>query len=159
MGKKEAKTNAIRILETMKIPYEARTYECDDFVDAAQIADKLGLDHAGMYKTITTVGKSGGYYVFVVPIDDEIDFKKAAKAAGEKSIEMLHLKDLTKVTGYIRGGCTSIGMKKQYPTVIQECAAQFDKVYVSGGRIGTTLCMAPEDLKKVSRAEYADFIQ
>ena len=77
MGKKEAKTNAIRILETMKIPYEARTYECDDFVDAAQIADKLGLDHAGMYKTITTVGKSGGYYVFVVPIDDEIDFKKA----------------------------------------------------------------------------------
>ena len=110
MGKKEAKTNAIRILETMKIPYEARTYECDDFVDAAQIADKLGLDHAGMYKTITTVGKSGGYYVFVVPIDDEIDFKKAAKAAGEKSIEMLHLKDLTKVTGYIRGGCTSIGM-------------------------------------------------
>ena len=159
MGKKETKTNAIRILETMKIPYEARTYECDDFVDAAQIADKLGLDHAGMYKTITTVGKSGGYYVFVVPIDDEIDFKKAAKAAGEKSIEMLHLKDLTKVTGYIRGGCTSIGMKKQYPTVIQECAAQFDKVYVSGGRIGTTLCMAPEDLKKVSRAEYADFIQ
>ena len=159
MGKKEAKTNAIRILETMKIPYEARTYECDDFVDAAQIADKLGLDHAGMYKTITTVGKSGGYYVFVVPIDDEIDFKKAARAAGEKSIEMLHLKDLTKVTGYIRGGCTSIGMKKQYPTVIQECAAQFDKVYVSGGRIGTTLCMAPEDLKKVSRAEYADFIQ
>ena len=152
MGKKEAKTNAIRILETMKIPYEARTYECDDFVDAAQIADKLGLDHAGMYKTITTVGKSGGYYVFVVPIDDEIDFKKAAKAAGEKSIEMLHLKDLTKVTGYIRGGCTSIGMKKQYPTVIQECAANFDKVYVSGGRIGTTLCMAPEDLKKVSRA-------
>ena len=143
----------------MKIPYEARTYECDDFVDAAQIADKLGLDHAGMYKTITTVGKSGGYYVFVVPIDDEIDFKKAAKAAGEKFIEMLHLKDLTKVTGYIRGGCTSIGMKKQYPTVIQECAANFDKVYVSGGRIGTTLCMAPEDLKKGSRAEYADFIQ
>ena len=122
MGKKEAKTNAIRILETMKIPYEARTYECDDFVDAAQIADKLGLDHAGMYKTITTVGKSGGYYVFVVPIDDEIDFKKAAKAAGEKSIEMLHLKDLTKITGYIRGGCTSIGMKKQYPTFIHEAA-------------------------------------
>ena len=80
MGKKEAKTNAIRILETMKIPYEARTYECDDFVDAAQIADKLGLDHAGMYKTITTVGKSGGYYVFVVPIDDEIDFKNTAHA-------------------------------------------------------------------------------
>lgn len=81
MGKKEAKTNAIRILETMKIPYEARTYECDDFVDAAQIADKLGLDHAGMYKTITTVGKSGGYYVFVVPIDDEIEFQKSRKGS------------------------------------------------------------------------------
>ena len=81
MSKKEAKTNAVRILETMKIPYEARTYECDEFVDASQIADTLGLDHKGMYKTITTVGKSGGYYVFVVPIDDEIDFKKAAKAA------------------------------------------------------------------------------
>ena len=84
MSKKEAKTNAVRILETMKIPYEARTYECDEFVDASQIADTLGLDHKGMYKTITTVGKSGGYYVFVVPIDDDIDFKKAAKAAGEK---------------------------------------------------------------------------
>ena len=85
--------------------------------------------------------------------------KKAAKAGGEKSIEMIHVKDITAVSGYVRGGCSPIGMKKQYPTVIQECAANFDKVYVSGGRIGTTLCMAPEDLKKVSRAEYADFIQ
>jgi len=83
----------------------------------------------------------------------------AAKAAGEKNVELIHVKDITAVSGYVRGGCSPIGMKKQYPTVIQECAAQFDKVYVSGGRIGTTLCMAPEDLKKVSRAEYADFIQ
>ena len=159
MGKKEAKTNAIRILETMKIPYEARTYECDDFVDAAQIADKLGLDHAGMYKTITTVGKSGGYYVFVVPIDDEIDFKKAAKAAGEKSIEMLHLKDLTKVTGYIRGGCTSIGMKKQYPTFIHEAAKEQDKITVSGGRLGLQITLAPDDLCRAAKAEYADIIK
>ena len=155
---KEAKTNAIRILETMKIPYEARTYECDDFVDAAQIADKLGLDHAGMYKTITTVGKSGGYYVFVVPIDDEIDFKKAAKAAGEKSIEMLHLKDLTKITGYIRGGCTSIGMKKQYVTRIDESAQKLEKMIVSGGRLGVQIELKPEDLKKASRGEFADII-
>lgn len=159
MGKKEAKTNAIRILETMKIPYEARTYECDDFVDAAQIADKLGLDHAGMYKTITTVGKSGGYYVFVVPIDDEIDFKKAAKAAGEKSIEMLHLKDLTKVTGYIRGGCTSIGMKKQYLTFIHEAAKELDKITVSGGRLGLQITLAPDDLCRAAKAEYADIIK
>ena len=149
MGKKEAKTNAIRILETMKIPYEARTYECDDFVDAAQIADKLGLDHAGMYKTITTVGKSGGYYVFVVPIDDEIDFKKAAKAAGEKSIEMLHLKDLTKVTGYIRGGCTSI----------HEAAKEQDKITVSGGRLGLQITLSPDDLCRAAKAEYADIIK
>ena len=158
MGKKEAKTNAIRILETMKIPYEARTYECDDFVDAAKIADKLGLDHAGMYKTITTVGKSGGYYVFVVPIDDEIDFKKAAKAAGEKSIEMLHLKDLTKVTGYIRGGCTSIGMKKQFPTVIQEDAKELEHMHVSGGKLGMQLTLLPEDLAKAANAQFADVI-
>ena len=158
MGKKEAKTNAIRILETMKIPYEARTYECDDFVDAAQIADKLGLDHAGMYKTITTVGKSGGYYVFVVPIDDEIDFKKAAKAAGEKSIEMLHIKDLTKVTGYIRGGCTSIGMKKQFPTVIQEDAKELEHMHVSGGKLGMQLTLLPEDLAKAANAQFADVI-
>ena len=94
-----------------------------------------------------------------LPIAEEVDLKKAAKAVGEKSIEMIHVKDITAVSGYVRGGCSPIGMKKQYPTVIQECAANFDKVYVSGGRIGTTLCMAPEDLKKVSRAEYADFIQ
>ena len=132
MGKKEAKTNAIRILETMKIPYEARTYECDDFVDAA---------------------------VFVVPIDDEIDFKKAAKAAGEKSIEMLHLKDLTKVTGYIRGGCTSIGMKKQYPTFIHEAAKEQDKITVSGGRLGLQITLAPDDLCRAAKAEYADIIK
>ena len=158
MGKKKAKTNTIRILETMKIPYEARTYECDDFVDAAQIADKLGLDHAGMYKTITTVGKSGGYYVFVVPIDDEIDFKKAAKAAGEKSIEMLHLKDLTKVTGYIRGGCTSIGMKKQYKTVIDGSAQELSTMTVSGGRIGSQIELTPENLAKAANAVFAEII-
>lgn len=159
MGKKEAKTNAIRILETMKINYEASTYECDEFVDAAQIADKLGLEHTGMYKTITTVGRSGGYYVFVVPIDDEIDFKKAAKAAGEKSIEMLHLKDLTKVTGYIRGGCTAIGMKKQYPTFIHESAKAQEKITVSGGRLGLQITLEPDDLCKAAHATFADIVK
>ena len=152
MGKKEAKTNAIRILETMKIPYEAMTYEC------SHIADQLGLDHSRVYKTIITVGKSGGYYVFVLPIDEEIDFKKAAKAAGEKSLEMLPLKDLTKVTGYVRGGCTSIGMKKQYPTFIQATARDLDQITVSGGRIGLQITLAPEDLRRAAGAEFADVI-
>ena len=120
MSKKEVKTNAMRMLDRMKIPYEYEEYECDEFSDGIVTADKLGYDHKYVYKTLVTTGKSGGHYVFVIPIEEEIDFKKAAKVVGEKSLEMLHLKELTKVTGYVRGGCTSIGMKKQFPTVIQE---------------------------------------
>ena len=160
MGKsKEVKTNAMRILERNKIPYKEYTYECDEFVDALKVADTLGQPYELLYKTLVTIGNSRNYFVFVIPIAEELDMKKAARSVGEKSVSMIHVKDITAVSGYVRGGCSPIGMKKQYPTVIQECAAQFDKVYVSGGRIGTTLCMAPEDLKKVSRAEYADFIQ
>ena len=159
MSKKEVKTNAMRILERNKIPYKEYTYECDEFVDALKVADTLGQPYELLYKTLVTIGNSRNYFVFVIPIAEELDMKKAAKSVGEKSVSMIHVKDITAVSGYVRGGCSPIGMKKQYPTVIQECAANFDKVYVSGGRIGTTLCMAPEDLKKVSRAEYADFIQ
>ena len=156
---KEAKTNAMRMLDRQKVKYEAFSYECDEFIDGLHSADKIGAPYDQSFKTLVMEGKSGGYFVFVVPIEKEVDRKAAAKAVGEKTVDMIHVKDITKITGYVRGGCSPIGMKKQYPTVIQECAAQFDKVYVSGGRIGTTLCMAPEDLKKVSRAEYADFIQ
>ena len=124
MSKKELKTNAMRMLDRMKIPYEYETYECEDFTDGIETADKLGYDHALVYKTLVTTGKSGEHYVFVIPIEAEIDFKKAAKAVGEKSLEMLHLKNLTKVTGYVRGGCTAIGMKKQFPTVIQKDAEE-----------------------------------
>ena len=158
MGKKEAKTNAVRILETMNIPYEARTYECKEFIDGSHIADQLGLEHKTMYKTITTVGKSGGYYVFVLPIDGEIDFKKAAKAAGEKSLAMLPLKDLTKVTGYVRGGCTSVGMKKQYPTFIDRSAETLSQITVSGGRLGLQITLKPQDLAKAAAARFADII-
>lgn len=158
MSKKETKTNAVRILETLGISYEVRTYECKEFIDGAHIADQLGLDHKTMYKTITTVGKSGGYYVFVLPIDGEIDFKKAAKAAGEKSLSMLHLKDLTKVTGYVRGGCTSIGMKKQYPTFIDESARGLSRITVSGGRIGLQITLRPEDLARAAGAQFADVL-
>ncbi|MGN1166773.1 MAG: Cys-tRNA(Pro) deacylase [Lachnospiraceae bacterium] len=158
MGKKEVKTNAMRILDSQKIPYEYETYECDEFTDGIQIADKLGYDHRLVYKTLVTTGKSGNHYVFVIPIEEEIDFKKAAKVVGEKSLEMLHLKDLTKVTGYVRGGCTSIGMKKQYPTVIQKSAESLEYMYVSGGKLGMQIKLAPQDLKKAAKAEFADVV-
>ena len=110
------------------------------------------------FKTLVAQGKSRAYYVFVLPIAEEVDLKKAAKAAGEKSMEMIHVKDITPITGYVRGGCTAIGMKKQFPVFLQECAQNFDQIYVSGGKIGATIKLAPQDFVKVTRAEYADFI-
>ena len=142
----------------MKIPYEYEEYECDEFSDGIETADKLGYDHKYVYKTLVTTGKSGGHYVFVIPIEEEIDFKKAAKAVGEKSIEMLHLKELTPLTGYVRGGCTSIGMKKHFPTVIDASAQQFEKNYESVGGGGAQLTLAPEDLRKAADATFADVI-
>ena len=159
MSKKEVKTNAMRMLDRMKIPYEYEEYECDEFSDGIETADKLGYDHKYVYKTLVTTGKSGGHYVFVIPIEKEIDFKKAAKAVGEKSIEMLHLRELTPLTGYVRGGCSPLGMKKQFPTVVHESAASFDKIYISGGRIGTSITVNPDALLKVTRGQYADIIQ
>lgn len=159
MSKKELKTNAMRILDRQKISYEYETYECDEFTDGIEVADKLGYDHTLVYKTLVTTGKSGEHYVFVIPIEEEIDFKKAAKVVGEKSLEMLHLKDLTKVTGYVRGGCTAVGMKKQYPTVIQESAKALKYMYVSGGKLGMQIKLKPEDLKKASGAEFADVVR
>lgn len=158
MGKKEVKTNAMRILERMHIPYEYSTYECEEFTDGIHVADLLGLPHERVYKTLVTVGESNNHYVFVIPIETEIDFKKAAKAAGEKSVEMLHLKDLTKVTGYVRGGCTSIGMKKQFPTFIQCQAEMLDYLYVSAGKPGMQLKLSPLDLKAAANATFADVI-
>ena len=119
---KELKTNAMRMLERLKIPYEYRTYECDEFVDGLHIADQLGLSYETVYKTLVTIGKSKSYYVFVIPIAKELDLKKAAKSVGEKSVEMIPVKDINAVTGYIRGGGTAIGMKKQFETVMDESA-------------------------------------
>ena len=156
---KEIKTNAMRILDRMKIPYTHYTYECDEFIDGMQIVEKLNLKPEQVYKTLVTTGKTGNHYVFVIPIEAEIDFKKAAKVVGEKSLEMLHLKDLTKVTGYVRGGCTAIGMKKQFPTVIQEDAKELEYMHVSGGKLGMQIRLAPQDLQKVAKAEFADVIR
>ena len=155
---KEVKTNAMRILEKNKIPYEHISYECDEFIDGLHTAAKTGAPVEQSFKTLVAQGKSKGYYVFVVPIAEEVDLKQAAKVVGEKSIEMIHVKDINTVTGYIRGGCTPIGMKKQYPTFIQESALEYDQIYVSGGRIGSTLKLNPKDLAKVSRGQFADFI-
>ena len=156
---KEVKTNAMRMLDRAKVSYTYEEYECDDFTDGIQTADKLGYDHKLVYKTLVTTGKTGNHYVFVIPIEAEIDFKKAAKVVGEKSLEMLHLKDLTKVTGYVRGGCTAIGMKKQFPTVIQEDAKELEYMHVSGGKLGMQIRLAPLDLQKVAKAEFADVIR
>lgn len=155
---KEIKTNAMRILDKNKIEYELNTYECDEFVDGVSIADMLGQDYAITFKTLVTVGRSRQYYVFAIPIDEELDMKQAAKAVGEKSIEMLHVKDINKVTGYIRGGCTPIGMKKQYPTVLHESAGDYDKIIISGGRLGSQIFLNPADLLKVTGGKYADVI-
>lgn len=155
---KEVKTNAMRILDKNKVAYTPHTYECTEFTDGAQIADTLGQDHAKVYKTLVTVGKSKEHYVFVLAIDDEIDFKKAAKAVGEKSLEMLPLKELTPLTGYVRGGCTSIGMKKQFPTVFSDTIEALPTVLVSGGKLGLQLELAPQDLIKAARGTVADII-
>lgn len=159
MSKKELKTNAMRILDRLKIKYEFQTYDCDHFTDGINAADHLGLPHELVYKTLVTQGKSGRYYVFVIPIEEEIDFKKAAKVAKEKSLEMIPLKILTEITGYVRGGCTAIGMKKQFPTVIQEDALKLDNIYVSGGKLGMQLKLSPDDLKTAAHAFYADVIR
>lgn len=158
MAKKETKTNAMRILETMKIEYEMRTYECDGFIDGVHLAERLSLPCEQVYKTLVTVGKSKNHYVFVIPVAEEIDFKKAAKVVGEKSLEMLPLKDLTAVTGYVRGGCTSVGMKKKFQTTIQEDAILLEKIVVSGGRLGLQLVLQPEDLRMAAEATFADVI-
>lgn len=155
---KESKTNAMRILESMKIPFTQYTYECDTFIDALKIADRLGLPYEKVYKTLVTKG-ARDYFVFVIPIDRELDLKVAARSVGEKSIEMIHVKDINAVTGYIRGGCTAIGMKKQYVTRLDVSAAGLPAIIVSGGRLGCQIELAPEDLLSAARAEYADVIR
>jgi Cys-tRNA(Pro)/Cys-tRNA(Cys) deacylase len=153
---KETKTNAMRILERNKVPYELIQYECDGFIDGLHTAQKTGAPVEQSFKTLVAQGKSGEYYVFVIPIAEEVNLKTAAKTVGEKSVEMLHVKDLTKITGYVRGGCSPLGMKKQFRTVIHESARSFDKIYVSGGRIGSTIKVSPLELAKVVRAEFGD---
>ena len=157
MGK-EVKTNAVRILDKNKIPYELLTYECDEFIDGIHTAEITGVPVEQSYKTLVMQGKSKQHYVFVVPVSAEVDLKAAARAVSEKSVEMIHVKDITAITGYVRGGCSPLGMKKQFPTVIDSTAEAFDEIYISGGRIGTTIRLGTRDLAKIVRATFADVI-
>ena len=157
MAKKEEKTNVMRLLEKAQVQYNAHTYDHDDgVIDGVGVARKLGQDPARVFKTLVTKGASGQYVVFCVPVQAELDLKKAARAAGEKSVEMIHLADINKVTGYIRGGCSPLGMKKQFPTVFHETAAGFETVLVSAGKIGFQAECRPGDLLKLLGAKTAD---
>lgn len=155
MGK-EAKTNAMRMLDKNKIAYETITYQCDEFIDGLHTAEKTGAPVEQSFKTLVAQGKSGQYYVFVIPIALEVQLKEAAKAVGEKSVELIPVKDITKVTGYVRGGCSPLGMKKLFPTVIDARAREFDQIYVSGGRIGISLKVDPQKLADLVRAEFQE---
>ena len=150
---KDIKTNAMRILDTLGVEYEVITYNCDGFMDGVSLADMLGKPKESTFKTLVAVGKSGGYFAFVIPVAEELDLKAAARAVGEKAVELIPVKDITKVTGYVRGGCTAIGMKKDYPTVIDETCILFDKIMLSGGRIGSQIILSPDDYIKATNAQ------
>lgn len=147
MPKKDNKTNVMRILDQAGIAYRPWSYENKDGkIDGISVARKLGQNVDQVFKTLVTRGADGGYFVFVVPVEKELDLKAAAKSVGEKSVEMIHVSEINKVTGYIRGGCSPVGMKKQYPTVVDESCLSQPAILVSGGKIGTQVEMAPKDL-------------
>ncbi len=156
--KKEDKTNVMRVLDSRKISYESHTYEQDATMTGEEIAGILNEDPAKVFKTLVTQGKSGAYYVFVVPVEAELDLKKAAKASGEKAISMIKQKDLLPLTGYVHGGCSPIGMKKQFPTFIHETVAGYDKIFVSAGKVGYQIELSPNDLMNVTGCKTADVV-
>lgn len=153
---KEIKTNAMRILDSLKIPYDTFFYECDEFIDALKIADLLELPYHLVYKTLVTRATSKSIYVFVIPIDKELDLKKAAKVVEEKSLEMIPVKEINGLTGYIRGGCTAIGMKKKYVTYVDSSAQSLAQIVVSGGKIGVQLKLAPSELLRACEGVFAE---
>ena len=155
---KEEKTNVMRTLEQKKIPYTAFSYDPDGPIDGVSVAAETGLDAASVFKTLVTKGASGAYYVFDIPVAENLDLKKAAKAVGEKSIAMLPQKELLALTGYVHGGCSPVGMKKQFPTVFHETVNELDLIAVSAGKIGHQVQVKPADLLNLLRAKTADVI-
>ena len=155
---KEEKTNVMRTLDQKKIPYTAFSYDPTGPIEGVSVAAETGLDAASVFKTLVTKGASGAYYVFDIPVAENLDLKKAAKAVGEKSIAMLPQKELLPLTGYIHGGCSPVGMKKQFPTVFHETANELALVAVSAGKIGHQVQVKPDDLLKLLRAKTADVV-
>ncbi|MEA1853843.1 Cys-tRNA(Pro) deacylase [Cytobacillus sp. OWB-43] len=156
----KGKTNAMRLLDQSKVSYEIMTYDvADGKIDGLSVAEKTGKSGQTVFKTLVTVGASKQNYVFVIPVDKELDMKKAAKASGEKKIEMIHVKDIQKITGYIRGGCSPIGMKKQYPTIIDASAKDLKSMIVSGGKLGTQIELRLQVLIKMRSAELYEIAQ
>ena len=155
---KEEKTNVMRVLEQKGVDYTPHTYPTDGSIDGASVAAYLGQDPEHVFKTLVARGASGGYYVFDIPVEDTLDLKKAAKAVGEKSIELLHVAEINAVTGYIRGGCSPVGMKKQYPTVFHSTVLDYDTIYISAGKIGAQVELAPKALWELLGAQTADLI-
>ena len=155
---KEEKTNVMRTLDQKKIPYTAFFYDPSGPIDGVSVAAETGLDAAGVFKTLVTKGASGAYYVFDIPVAENLDLKKAAKAVGEKSIAMLPQKELLGLTGYVHGGCSPVGMKKQFPTVFHETVNELALVAVSAGKIGHQVQVKPDDLLTLLRAKTADVV-
>ena len=153
---KQQKTNAMRILEQKQLPHRVNFYECSEFTDAVQIAKMLGQDPEQTFKKLMCVGKSGAHYAFVMQGTAEMDLKKAAAASGEKSVQLLPVKEIQAVTGYIRGGCTAIGMKKDYPVFLDETALLYDEIIVSGGRLGTQIFLTPDSFLAATNGKTAD---
>lgn len=155
--KQTHKTNAVRMVEAEGIPYNMYEYDAPEgFLDGVSVAKTLGQDPDQVFKTLVTVGASREYHVCVIPVAKELDLKKAAKHFGEKKIEMIPARDITKVTGYIKGGCSPVGMKKLYTTAIDESAVLFDEIMVSGGKVGLQMQLSVEGLKNIIGAEFAD---
>ncbi|MDD5993513.1 MAG: Cys-tRNA(Pro) deacylase [Eubacterium sp.] len=157
--KKEEKTNVMRVLEAKKVPYQSHNYLDSGAISGTEVAKALGQNPDAVFKTLVTVSKSKKYYVFLVPVEKELDLKKAASCVGEKKIEMLKAKELLPLTGYIHGGCSPIGMKKFFPTFIDASAAKQDTIFFSGGKIGFQVQLSLADLKKVIRFELADIVE
>lgn len=156
---KEIKTNVMRLLDKAKVSYEHREYEVDENdLSGSHAADELGVDHSTLFKTLVLHGDKTGYLVCVIPVDEEVDLKKIAKVSGNKKTEMLPMKELLPTTGYIRGGCSPIGMKKQFPTYINESAKEHEIIGVSGGQRGVQILLSPYDLAGYIHAEFADII-
>ena len=149
MKKNNEKTNVMRILDQKKVDYNSYTYECTEAISGVEVANILNQDQNQVFKTLVTVGNSKNYYVFLVPVHKELDLKKAAKAVNEKSITMIKSKELLPLTGYIHGGCSPIGMKKQFVTTIDLSAKKFDSIIFSGGKIGYQVQVNLDDLSKI----------